>query len=73
MYSQSEANDFNLIDTLPTGLSLSHYMTRVNFATRKELIEAARVLNPADPNNQIVTNLSTVNGNARTRALNDTR
>lgn len=48
-------------------------LARHSYPVRKELLEAARVLNPADPMNAYVTQHSTVCTNALARAINNIR
>jgi hypothetical protein len=48
-------------------------MSRLSLHTRRELKEAARVLNPGDINSTLVTQHSTVVTNAQTRSVNNIR
>lgn len=48
-------------------------LSRLSFASRKEMMEAARVLNPGDVFDTIVTSHSSVASNAQSRAVNNIR
>jgi hypothetical protein len=72
MTATTIVNELTVEATLPATTSEAT-LARVSFQTRREPIEAARVLDPADPLGTIVVQHATVVATAQTRAVTNIR
>ena len=72
MTATTTVNELATEATLPA-TTAAVTLARVSFQTRRELIEAARVLDPADPLGTIVTQHATVVATATTRSVTNVR
>jgi hypothetical protein len=72
MTATTTVNELATEATLPV-TTASATLARMSFPTRREMIEAARILDPADPLGTIVTQHATVVATAQTRSVTNVR